>query len=155
MSETRKRTDKGKDTKKQELPSGTDLSLLQVETGVKTVRFDYGEYSWEFQYREVTWAQQWDAIETSWESVEREDKTFEPEFNVPAYYQKLLMQALVEVPGGGEPTLEFLISLGPVVFSKLSTIVPSPILNLEVERVKKELPEESTDGSQTPPTGGL
>lgn len=118
--------------KAKEAPMGSDLALLTRQSGEQWLRFEHKGFQWEFEYEEVTWPQQWSVIESSWEAVKGQEDS---DFNIKAYYCLALLKALKPLPG---LTREFLEDLDTQVFAKLISIVPSPNLNLEVEKVKKE-----------------
>ncbi len=117
-------------------PPGVDLTLLQSKAGTRKLRFEYADFTWIFEYQPITWEQHWEHIEGSWILNEAGDDT---EFDTKGYFLSMLLQAKISVPDAEEPlTREFLIELDPPVFAKLTGIVPSPNLDREIERVKKE-----------------
>ena len=131
------------------LPEGINLAYLQRSQEVADLTFEHEGQAWTFQYTTVSWAEHWKAVEAAWEPGG--DGL---EFNVEGYYHSLLPQIIVGIPGGGPLTKEFLDGLDTAVVAKLATVVPSPVLDREVEEVKKELrptpPPEATTGDTAP-----
>ncbi len=120
---------------KKSAPPGVDLALLQQVPGVRKLKFEYADFTWEFEYHPITWKEHWEGIEKAWLINEAGDDT---EFDTKAYFLDMLLVAQITVPGSEPLTEAFLIDLDPPVFAKLTGIVPSPNLDREVERVKKE-----------------
>ncbi len=116
-------------------PPGVDLALLTQVPGSRKLKFEYAEFTWEFEYHPITWQEHWEGIEKAWIVNEAGDDT---EFDTKGYYLAMLLTAQMAVPGGDPLTEKFLIELDPPVFAKLTGVIPSPNLDREVERVKKE-----------------
>ena len=115
-----------------DLPEGVDLEKLRRDPAERAHQFVYEGERWTFSYRPVTWEQHWNAIEAAWEPSEDG-----PKFNAPLYYRTLLMISITKIPGGGSLTEELLVEWDSPVLAKLSTIIPSPVLDLAAEEVKK------------------
>ncbi len=120
------------DTEKEELELGTDLDELRKLTGQSTLEFEEGGKLWRFAYREVGWIEHFDCIERAWAATEQG-----PVFQAAKYYEDMLMLALVSGPGGASISRPFLRELRSGVISKLTTVVPSPLLDRELEKTKK------------------
>ncbi len=118
---------------KAKTPVGTDLEMLQTVQGNRKFEFEYEGFSWVFGYQPITWEQHWEAIEDAWVLTSDGDA----EFNTRGYYVTLLIDSKVSL---GETILteEAIRILEPVVFAKLSGIIPSPNLDREVNKIKKE-----------------
>ncbi len=116
------------------LPEGTDLSEFNRDVTLKSLIFEYNGKAWEFWYTSVPWEIHWKAVEDAWEL----DDEGEIEFNTKTYYNKMLVQHIKMIPGGGALTIEHLDVWDSDIISKLSTVVPSPMLDREVGKVKKE-----------------
>ncbi len=116
-------------------PPGVDLELLQSRPGTRKLKFEYADFTWMFEYQPITWEQHWEGIEQAWVVNAAGDDT---QFDTKMYFLNMLLVARIAVPEAEPLTREFLIELDPSVFAKLTGIVPSPNLDREVERVKKE-----------------
>lgn len=121
------------------LPEGLDLKELQRDTSLQPLVFEHKGKAWEFMYTSVSWDEHWQAVERSWLPVVGDDGEQTVEFDLKGYYYNLLPKHIVSIPGGGACTIEFLESLDSAVVAKLATVVPSPLLEREMELVKKEL----------------
>ena len=117
------------------LPEGTDLSEFNVDLNLKLLTFEYNDKAWEFWYTSVLWDVHWKVVEDCWEFNE---ETEEPEFNTKLYYNKMLHLHIKSIPGGGALMPGMLDGWSSEIIGKLSTIIPSPVLDREVGKVKKE-----------------
>ena len=133
-----------------DLPEGVDLEKLRRDLTERVHQFVYEGERWTFSYRPVTWEQHWNAIEGAWEPDEDG-----PKFNAPLYYRTLLLMSVTKIPGGGPLTEELLREWDTAVIAKLSTIIPSPVLDLAAEEVKKGRAGVKRTGTPVPKTGGV
>jgi hypothetical protein len=112
---------------------GDDLTELFKDTSTKTLEFDHNDKTWRFTYRSITWQEHFQAIEEAWE-VHGDSRRF----NAAVYYEKMLLKALIKGPGNTNITPSYLRQFTSKIIGKLVTIVPSPIINDELQEAKKE-----------------
>ena len=114
-----------------ELPMGTDGSLLYAGREEKVLEIVHAGQRWAFKYKELSWgqknacideAQQWDATEGF-------------KFSVSKYYAAALTRMLTDTPINPitEATLN---NLDRVIGEKLIALVPQPV-EQNVEEIKK------------------
>ena len=121
------------------LEEGTDPGELKRVGGAQQMSFTHAGKRWTVSYEPVTWEQQWDAIEAAWSvGTDAAGKELPPRFDAKRYYRQLLSQAIKRLGSRKGMADSLLRELDPGVFAKLTTIVPSPVLNLAADSVKKE-----------------
>ena len=114
-----------------ELPMGTDGSLLYAGREEKVLEIVHAGQRWEFKYKDLSWgqknacideAQQWDATEGF-------------KFSVSKYYAAALTRMLTDTPINPitETTLN---NLDRAIGEKLIALVPQPV-EQNVEEIKK------------------
>ncbi len=128
---------------------GQDIQELFKLPGEREHEFEHGDKTWKFKYKALTWKQHMQAVEESWGTKIALNGSAEAVFNVGQYYEKVLLDAVTECPGGASLTKTYLDQLSSDVLWKMLDMVPGPVLGAALEEAKKVLdptpPEPSGD----------
>jgi hypothetical protein len=114
-----------------ELPMGTDASLLLAGSVEKVLEIVHAGQRWQFKYKELSWGQKNTCIDEAqeWDT----DQGFK--FSVSKYYAAALTRMLTDTPIS--PVTEVTLnSLDRAIGEKLIALVPQPV-EQNVEEAKK------------------
>lgn len=122
--------------------AGVNIEALMKNRGQREFKFAMKGQEWVFKMQELSWGRHLQIIEECWylaPNVE-DPRQVDRKFDLPKYYEDVLMDVIVELPDGSSPTRPVLRQLSSPVITKLITsgFVPSPLLNDEAEEVKKD-----------------
>ena len=126
----------------EELPLGKGLEGLLRDTSMHTHEFRYGGFRWVVRYTKLSWEDHFNAVEKGWKSLQigvgdDGQPAFEREFAAAEYYERVLLLAVHDI-NGEKPTPTVLRQFDAAVITQLITLVPSPLLGVEVEEAKKD-----------------
>ncbi len=120
---------------------GRDVEELFKVAGEREHSFTHGDKKWTFKFRTLSWGEHYQIVENSWGTAQ--DPTtgdLVRNFDFSGYYEQVLMLVITQMPDGSVPSLQVIRQLSSTVVTQLVTsgLVPSPLLQVEEEAIKKD-----------------